>query len=191
VECYNHIHLLLQRDELTLCSGESKVHYNTAQAFLKTVLVESWLKKILYNELWGTIYSKGLGDTWHSPLWPFNYPHDSSSTLWLLHPLLRLDLHLTWLNITMHMYPCEQWLEHGKIEIIQTYTTIDFQLLDILMLINSDILMPILVFLDTVRVFCCDIRLKPEPCLHSVWVHCLGSPVQLVWEHVHHCLQCV
>lgn len=35
VERYNYICVLLQRDELALCSGEAKVHYNTIQALSK------------------------------------------------------------------------------------------------------------------------------------------------------------
>ena len=96
VERYSHIRLLLQRDELALCSGEAKARYNTVQALSKIVLSETWLTKILYNELWGTIYSKGWGDPWHSPLWQFNYPHDSSPTLRLLHPTID-----TWLTLDM------------------------------------------------------------------------------------------
>ena len=38
MEHYSHIHLLLQRDELALFSGEAKVHYNTIQALSKIVL---------------------------------------------------------------------------------------------------------------------------------------------------------
>ena len=49
---------------------------------------------------------------------------------------------------------------------------IEVQLLDILMLINSDILMQTLVVLDSVRAFCYEIRLKPEAFLYSIWVHC-------------------
>ena len=187
---YSHIHLILQRDVLALCSGEAKARTNIVQAFFKIVLVEAWLTKSLYNELWGTIYSKGRGDPCHSPLWPFNYPHDSSPTVWLLHSLLRLDLHLTWINITMHMYPCEQWLEQAKLDTTLTYKTIEVQLFDILMLINSDILVPRLVVSDSVRVFHCDICLEPEPCLYGIRVHCLGSSVQLIWRHAHHFPQC-
>ena len=53
---------------------------------------------------------------------------DSSTTLMTLHllydcyiQLLTLDLHLTWLNITMHMYSCETtWLEQALQDIIGT-----------------------------------------------------------------------
>lgn len=96
MECYIHIRLLLQRDVLASCSGEANAHYNSVQAFFKIVLVEAWMAKIPYNELWGTIYSKGWGDPWHYPLWQFNYPHDSSRTLWLLHPTID-----TWLTLDM------------------------------------------------------------------------------------------
>ena len=122
---YSNNRLLLQRDVLALHSGEAKAHYNIVQALSKIVLSEAWLTKSLYNELWRTIYSKGWGDPWHSPLWQFNYPHDSSPTLWLLHSLLRLDLHLTWLNITMHMYSCETtWLEQALQDITNTQSVV-------------------------------------------------------------------
>ena len=51
VEHYNHIHLLLQRDELALCNGEAKTRYNTIQALSNIVLSEAWLTKSLSNEL--------------------------------------------------------------------------------------------------------------------------------------------
>ena len=91
--------MLLQRDGLAPCSGEAKVRYNIVQALSKIVLSEAWLTKSLYNELWGTIYSKGWGGPLHSPLWQFNYPHDSSPTLWLLHLTIN-----TWLthDMTQH-----------------------------------------------------------------------------------------
>ena len=121
MECYNHIHLLLQRDVLAPCNCEARAHYNTVKAFFKIVLVESWLKKSLYNELWGTIYRKGWGDPWHSLC-------DSSTTLMALHLLydcyiqpLTLDIQLIWLNITMHMYSCETtWLEQALQDITNT-----------------------------------------------------------------------
>ena len=62
VERYHRIHLLLQRDELAMCSGEAMACYNIVQALSKIVLSEAFLTKILYNELWGSIYSKGWGD---------------------------------------------------------------------------------------------------------------------------------
>ena len=96
---YSHIYLLLQRDELAPCNGESKAHYNIVQVLSKIVLSEDWLTKGLYNELWGTMYRKGWGDPWHSPLWPFNYPHDSSPSLWPLH--LTMD---TWLTLDMNQH---------------------------------------------------------------------------------------
>jgi len=49
VECYKHIHLILQRDELAPCSGEAKAHYNIVQALSNIVLSEAWLTKSLYN----------------------------------------------------------------------------------------------------------------------------------------------
>jgi len=51
VEHYSHIRLLLQRDILTLRSGEAKARYNIVQALSNIVLSEAWLTKILYNEL--------------------------------------------------------------------------------------------------------------------------------------------
>ena len=98
-EHYSHCCLILQRDVLALHCGEAKAHYNTLKDFSKILLSEAWLTKNLYNELWGTIYSKGWGDPWHSPLWQFKYPHDSSPTLWLLHPTI--DIWLT-LDMTQH-----------------------------------------------------------------------------------------
>lgn len=141
MEHYNHIRLLLQRDVLAPCSGEAKAHYNTVQVFFKIVLVVGWLTKSLYNELWGTIYNKGWGDPWHSPLWQFNYPHDCSTTLMTVHlpydyyiQLLRLDLHLTWLNITMHMYSCETiWLDQ---DITDTWSAAWDQLFDMLVMVK-------------------------------------------------------
>jgi len=65
-----------------------------------TVLSKAWLTKSLYNELWVYIYSKGWGDPWHSPLWQFIYPHDSSSTLWLLHPTIDTWTS-TWQGVTL------------------------------------------------------------------------------------------
>lgn len=57
---------------------------------------------------------------------------DSSTTLMNLHllydcyiQLLTLDLHLTWLNITMHMYSCETtWLEQALQDITDTQSTV-------------------------------------------------------------------
>ena len=85
-ERYNHWRLLLQRDILALHSWEAKARYNTVQDFSKILLLEAWLTKIPYNELWDSIYSKVWGDPWHSPFWLFIYPHESSPTTWLLHP---------------------------------------------------------------------------------------------------------
>ena len=56
---------------------------------------------------------------------------DSSTTLLTLHllhdcyiQLLKLDLHLTWLNIIMHMYSCETaWLEQALQDITSTWST--------------------------------------------------------------------
>ena len=53
---------------------------------------------------------------------------DSSTTLMTLHllcdyyiRLLTLELHLTWIKITMHMYSCEtKWLEQAMKDIIDT-----------------------------------------------------------------------
>ena len=55
---------------------------------------------------------------------------DFSTTLMTLHLLydcyiqfLTLDLHLTWLNITMHMYSCETtWLEQALQDITGTWS---------------------------------------------------------------------
>jgi len=55
-----------------------------------------------------------------------------SSTLMALHllygcyvQLLTLDLHLTGLNITMHMYSCETtWLEQALLDIIDTWSVV-------------------------------------------------------------------
>ena len=126
MEHYSHNLLLLQRDVLALCSGEAKARYNTIQALSNIVLSEAWLKKSLYNELWGSIYRKRWGDPWHSPLWLFIYPHDSSSTLWLLHPNIKTWTS-TWQDITynMHMYPCEtKWLEQVMKDITDTRTVV-------------------------------------------------------------------
>ena len=88
MEHYNHKHLLLQRDVLSLHSGEAKARYNTIQDLSKIVLSEAWLTESPYNELCVSIYSKEWGDPSHPPLSPFNYPHDSSPTLSLLHPTI-------------------------------------------------------------------------------------------------------
>ena len=56
----------------------------------------------------------------------------SSTTLMTLHlpydcyiQLLTLDLHLTWLNITMHMYSCETtWLEQALQDITNTLSVV-------------------------------------------------------------------
>ena len=119
---YSHYRLFLQRDVLALHFGEAKAHYNTLQDFSKILLLEAWLTKIIYNELWGTIYSKGWGETWHSPLWLFTYPHDSSTTLFVLHSTIN-----TWtstlqdVTYNLHMYPCEtKWLEQAMQDITKT-----------------------------------------------------------------------
>ena len=72
VEHYSQHLLLLQRDVLTLCCGEAKARHNSLQAFYKKFLARCLAPKIPYYELWGSIYKKGWGDPWHSPL-----------TLWL------------------------------------------------------------------------------------------------------------
>ena len=117
MERYSHIRLLLQRDVLAPCSGESKACYNIVQALSKIVLLEDWLTKSLYNELWGTIYSKGWGDPRHSPFWQFNYPPNSSPTLRLLH--LTIDTWLT-LDMTLHsnahvlMWDNMAWVSYAR-----------------------------------------------------------------------------
>ena len=123
---YNHNRLLLQRDILALHNGEAKARYNIFQALSKILLSKAWLTKILYNELWGTIYSKGWGGPWHSPLWLFIYPHDSSSTLWLLHPTIDAWTS-TWQDVTYNlpMYPCEtKWLEQTMQDITNAWTVV-------------------------------------------------------------------
>lgn len=75
------------------------------------------------------------------------------------------------------MYTCQKWLEQAKVDIILTQTTIEVELLDILMLINSNILMPRLVVFDSAYLLHCDIHILPEPCLHSIEVHCLSSSI--------------
>jgi len=126
VEHYSHYCLLLQRDILALHNGEAKACYNIVQALSKILLLEAWLTKSLYNELWGTIYSKVLGDPWHSPLWPLIYPHDSSTTLWLLHSTIDTWTS-TWQDVTynLHMHPCKtKWLEKSMQDINNTRTIV-------------------------------------------------------------------
>ena len=81
VEHYNQEHLLLQRIcILTLCYGEAKTLHNTPKPSLSLSLAKSLAPKSLFYELWGSIYKKGWGDPQHSPLWLFDFPHDSSTS---------------------------------------------------------------------------------------------------------------
>jgi len=71
-----------------------------------------------------------------------------------------------------------------------TLTTMEVQLLNILVLINSNILMPRLVVHDGVCMLQGDIFLEPNSYVHIIQIPYSGSSVQLIFEHVHYCLQC-
>lgn len=135
---YNHIHLLLRRDVLAPCSGEAKARYNIVQAFFKIVLVEAWLTKSLYNELWGTIYCKGWGNPWHSPFvavqlpsWLFTYSMTVTSNHW--------HLNYTWHDSTLQC-TCTHVRKHGLSKPCKTSMALGSlwwdQLFDMLVMVN-------------------------------------------------------
>ena len=105
VEHYSQEHLLLQRSILTLRCGEAKAHHDTPKPFLSLILAKRLDPKSMFYELWGSIYNKGWGDSWNSPLWLFYYPHDSSTSLTnnLLHSDCSHSTNDTW-NFSYNMF---------------------------------------------------------------------------------------
>jgi len=110
VEHYKQHRLLLERDVLTMHCGEDMPRHNTLQAFFKQCLAKRLAPKILYYVLWGSIYSKGWGDPWHSPLtlglpsWLFKSHSDcshSTSDTW------NFTYNMFTIIYIFHMYPCE------------------------------------------------------------------------------------
>ena len=93
---------------------------------------------------------------------------DSSTTLMTLLllydcyiQLLTLDLHFTWLNITMHMYSCETtWIEQALQDITNTQSDVVRPTLWHACDGEGGELMPILVICDGVHVLNGDILLK-------------------------------
>ena len=116
---------------------------------------------------------------------------DSSTTLMNLHllydyyiQLLTLDLHLTWLNITMHMYSCETtWLEKALQDITDTRSTVMRPTLWHACDGEGGELMPSLVFCDGVHAPHGDLLLKRT--LASVATNALVRPL-----HPTHLLTC-
>ena len=112
VKHYSQEHLLLQISILILHCGEAKALHNTPTSSLSLSLAKSLAPKTLFYELWGSIYNKWWGDTWHSPLWLFDFPHDSSTSslndtlhnMMIFHiPLMTLGISLTtYLQIVLH-----------------------------------------------------------------------------------------
>ena len=107
-------------------------------------------------------------------------PCDSSSTLMTLHLLydcyiqiLTLDLHLTWLNITMHMYWSETtWLEQAMQDITNTWSVVMRLTLWHALDGEGGEMMPSLVAHDGVHVFHGDIFLKRT--LAYIASRCIG-----------------
>ena len=95
VKHYSQEHVLLQRSILALRYGEAKALHNTPKPFLCLSLAKSLVPKSLFYVLRGPIYNKGWGDPWHSFLWLFDYPHDSSTSLQVTH-------YITWWPFTFH-----------------------------------------------------------------------------------------
>ncbi len=174
MECYSHNRLLLQRDVLALRNGEAKAHYSIAQFLSKIVVSETWLTKNLYNELWGTIYSKGWGDPWHSPLRLFIYPRDSSTTLWLLHSTINTWTS-TWQDVTSQC-TCAHVRQNGLSKPYKTSLTLGLlwwdQLFDMLVMVEGGEMMPILVIRDGVHALHGDILLNRT--LAFVAFECIG-----------------
>jgi len=129
--------------------------------------------------------------------------YDSSTTLMTLNllydiyiQLLTLDLHLTWLNITMHMYSCETtWLEQALQDIIDTRSTVVRPTLWYACYGEAGEMFPSLVICDVVHASHGDILLKRtlasvatsalvQPLLPTRLLTCAWSSwVRLNWKH--------
>ena len=114
VEHYSEEHLLLQRSIPTLHYGEAKALHNTPKLLLSLSLEKILAPKIPLHELWGSIYNK-RGWLFNSPLWPLEYPHDSSTSLqkdsliyiMTLHiPILTLGISLNKITNNITIYTC-------------------------------------------------------------------------------------
>lgn len=103
VEHYSQEHLLLQRSILTLHYGEAKALHNTPKPSLSLILAKRLVPKSLFYEFWGSIYNKGLGESWHSPLWLFDSPRDPSfsSLNDTLHYIVTIHISVMTLEISL------------------------------------------------------------------------------------------
>ena len=116
------------------------------------------------------INNKGWGDPWHSPLWLFTYPHNSSTTLWLLHSTIELGLPLCKMLHTI--YTCTHVRQNGLRKPCKTLRLRQLredQLFDILMMVDDGEMMPSLVVYDGVCMLKGDILLKANTYLHCIW----------------------
>ena len=117
VEHYSQEHLLLQRRIFTVHCRDTNTCQNTPKPYLSLSLAKILAPKSILYDLWGSIYNNGWGDPWHSPLWLFDFPHDSSTSslndtlhnMMTFHiPLMTLGISLTtYLQIILyfHIYP--------------------------------------------------------------------------------------